>query len=75
MVNFSVIGEDPLQIMGAQVYYLDSGTRCDRGHGSPGAGELRVEQRDDRVVVSGRISCTPKDGEAEMRTISGWYLP
>ena len=51
IVNFSVNGEDPLQIMGAQVYYLDSGTRCDRGHGSPGTGELQVEQQDHRVVV------------------------
>lgn len=75
IVNFSVTGEDPLQIMGAQVYFLDSGTRCDRGHGSPGTGELQVEQQEDRVVVSGRISCVLKDGEAEMRAISGWYEP
>lgn len=75
IVNFSVTGEETLQSLGAQVYYLDSGTRCDRGHGTAGEGELQLAHDGNRIVVSGRISCVPKDGGAEVRGISGWYEP
>ncbi len=74
IVNFSVVGTESVQITGAQVYYLDSGTRCDRGHGSPGTGELVVERDGERILVSGRISCqSTAGGDAGMRAISGWY--
>ncbi|MFV8816588.1 hypothetical protein [Haliea sp. E17] len=73
IVNFSLVGDADLQVYGAQVYYLDSGTRCDRGHGSPGTGELVVGRDGEQILVSGKISCQTGTGEAGMRSISGWY--
>lgn len=73
IVNFGFNGEQSLKTNGSQVYFLDSGTRCDRGQGAPGTGELMLDRDGDRVVISGRISCQAKDESPGMRTISGWF--
>ena len=73
IVNFSVIEGETIAVDSAQVYYLDSGARCDLGSGSAGKGGLSAARENDRLVVSGEISCREADAEPQKRTIAAWY--